>query len=218
MEPCRLGVLALGDSITFGHGGMQSGLGSQSWALWLAQALELPFTQLAVNGATAADVLREQVPLIRGERYDVGCVYAGANDVRSEWDPSAFARDLDAILAVVVARCDRTLALTIPPDLGFPPDPPTVEQANAAIESCAARHGAVLVDLHDFTGSRWVWADRVHATATGQVEIADRAARALGAQRLPSQIAQPPAPDLAYRWHFAMRALREHARALIIRR
>ncbi|HEV2756990.1 MAG TPA: hypothetical protein VG318_14580, partial [Actinomycetota bacterium] len=71
----------------------------------------------------------------------------------------------------------------------------------------------VVVDLRAFTGAAWVWADRVHATATGQVEIADRAARALGAQRLPSQVADPPRPNLAYRYHYARRALRERARA-----
>ena len=219
MSACRLGVLALGDSLTVGHGGMQSGLGSQSWAHWLAQALELPFTGLAVNGATAPDVVRDQLPRIRGERYDVGCVYVGVNDVRNlDWDAAAYERDLDTILAALAGRCDRTLALTIPLDLGLPPAGAKVEEANAAVERLAARHGAVVVDLRDFTGARWVWADRVHATATGQIEIADRAARALGAARLPSQVEQPPAPDLAYRWHYALRTVREQARAAVIRR
>src|SRR5688500_15814810 len=115
MKPCRLGVLALGDSITYGHGGMQSGLGSQSWAHWLAQALELPFTNLARNAATAPDVVREQVPAIRGERYDLACVYVGVNDVRRlDWDPAAYERDVARILDALAARADRTLTLTIP--------------------------------------------------------------------------------------------------------
>jgi hypothetical protein len=63
-----------------------------------------------------------------------------------------------------------------------------------------------------------VWADRVHATATGQVAIADRAARALRAAgapvpRLPSEVARPPRPDLLYAVHYARRTLREHARS-----
>jgi lysophospholipase L1-like esterase len=213
-EPCRLGVLALGDSITYGHGGMQSGLGSQSWALWLAEALELPFTRLARNGATAGDVVREQLPAIRGGRYDLATVYVGVNDVRQiGWDPAAYERDLAMTLDTLVAVADRTLTLTIPLDLGLPPAGAKVGEANAIVERLAAEHGAVVADLRDFTGARHVWADRVHATATGQVEIADRAARALGAARLPSQIADPPAPDLAYRWHFAKRTVRERLRA-----
>jgi lysophospholipase L1-like esterase len=215
---CRLGVVALGDSITNGHGGMQSGLGSQSWAQWLAQALELPFTKLAFDGATAEDVVREQVPRIRGECYDVGCVYVGVNDVRAvEWDPAAYERDLDTILGALAARCDRTVTATMPLALGIPPAGADMHEANAIVERVAARHGAAVADLRDFAGARWVWADRVHATAKGQVEIADRAARALGAPRLPSQIADAPGPDLSYRMHYARRAAREHVRAAWLR-
>jgi lysophospholipase L1-like esterase len=206
------GVVALGDSITYGHGGMQAGLGSQSWAMWLAEAMDLPFTRYAVNGATAADVVRFQVPRVR-RRYALGCLYIGVNDVRSAgWDARAFERDLDVAAGALAARCDRVVQLTIPLDLGLPPAGAKVIEANAAIERVAARHGSVLADLRDLTGPRWVWADRVHATAAGQVEIADRAARALGAP-LPSQtVVRPPRPDALYAWHYARRTLREWGR------
>ena len=208
------GLVALGDSISYGHGGMQSGLGSQSWAQWLAEAMEVPFTRLAVNGATAPDVLREQVPRLErlGRRYDVATVYVGVNDVRNfDWDRAAYARDLAAILAAVAARADRTLTCTIPRDLGLPPAGAKVEEANAAIERAGAEHGAVVCDLRDLTGAAHVWADRVHLTATGQIALADRAARALGVP-LPSQtVVDPPAPDGWYRWHYAKRAVRERA-------
>ena len=214
------GLVALGDSISYGHGGMQSGLGSQSWAQWLAEAMELPFTRLAVNGAKAPDVLRDQVPRLRDrfdlerlhERFDVATVYVGVNDVRDAgWDPAAYERDLDGILAAAAAAAERVLTCTMPRDLGLPPAGPKVEQANAIVERLAARHGAVVADLRDLTGSAHVWADRVHLTATGQVELADRAARALGAP-LPSQtVVDPPAADAWYRWHYAKRAVRERA-------
>lgn len=218
MEPCRLGVVALGDSITNGHGGMQSGLGSQSWAQWLAQALELPFTKLAVDGATARDVVAHQLPRLREARYDLGCIYIGVNDTRAaEWDPAAYERDLHAILARLTAASDRTLVLTLPLELGIPQPGADLPAVNAAIRALAAEWGATVADLSDFRGAAHVWADRVHATATGQVEIADRAARALGAPRLPSQIADPPTPDLAYRWHYAKRTARERARGTWLR-
>jgi lysophospholipase L1-like esterase len=212
------GLVALGDSITYGHGGMQSGLGSQSWAMWLAEAMGLPFTRLARNGATIAEVVREQVPRVE-DRYAVGALYAGVNDVRRvDWDAEAYHRDLRAVLGRLAGRCDRVLVLTLPEDLGIPPAlPAAIAAANAAIEAEAAAAGAVVADLRDFAGARWVWADHVHATAAGQVEIADRAARALGAPLPSATVVTAPRPDLAYAWHYGKRMLREHARAAYIR-
>ena len=53
-EDCRLGVLAFGDSITNGGGELQWGVALQSWALWVARGLGLPYTTYAVDGARAA--------------------------------------------------------------------------------------------------------------------------------------------------------------------
>src|SRR5690348_17930963 len=58
----RVGVLAFGDSITNGGGELQWGVALQSWALWVARGLGLPFTTYAVDGARAVDVRGEQVP------------------------------------------------------------------------------------------------------------------------------------------------------------
>jgi lysophospholipase L1-like esterase len=206
-------LVALGDSITYGHGGMQSGLGSQSWAQWLAEAMDLPYVRLARNGARAGDVLREQVPRLGDRRFAVGTLYAGVNDVRDvDWDAAAYERDLAAIVAAMTACCERVLVLTLPLDLGLPPAGQKVAEANAIIE----RQGALVADLRDFTGARWVWADHVHATAAGQVEIADRAARALGAP-LPSQtVVDVPRPDAWYAFHYAKRAVRERLRAALV--
>ena len=101
----RLGVLALGDSITNGGGELQWGVALQSWALWTARGLGLPYTGCAVDGADAAHVVDEQIPRFREQfahpdaRFDVGCVYVGANDVRGlDWDAAAYERDLRAAL------------------------------------------------------------------------------------------------------------------------
>jgi lysophospholipase L1-like esterase len=212
------GLVALGDSITYGHGGMQSGLGSQSWAQWLAEAMELPFTRLAVNGATAADVVRDQLPRLAGP-YDVGVLYVGVNDVRRVgFDAAAYERDLDAAAGALAERCARVLLLSLPVRLGVPPAlPEAIAAAREAVARVAGRHGAALADLRDLGGPRFVWADRVHATAAGQVEIADRAARAIGAP-LPSQtVVSAPRPDLAYAWHYGRRTVREQVRAAYVR-
>src|SRR6185436_520428 len=114
----RLGLVALGDSITVGEGSMVLGVTALSWAQWLARALDLPFTSYAFNGATTADVLREQLPRVRAD-YDIGAVYAGVNDVRNpSFDLAAYERDLDAVAAALARRARRLLMLTLPHDLG----------------------------------------------------------------------------------------------------
>jgi lysophospholipase L1-like esterase len=168
----RLGVLAFGDSITNGGGELQWGVALQSWALWTARGLGLPYTGWAVDGATVAGVAGEQVPrFLAGfahpdARFDLGCLYVGANDVRAlDWDAAAYARDLRAALAFLSERCDRVLACTIPLDLGRPRAGARVEQANAAIERAAAEHGALVLDLRAFAARNLVMADAVHPTA-----------------------------------------------------
>jgi lysophospholipase L1-like esterase len=180
------GLVALGDSITNGHGEPALGVHPQSWAQWLAEALELPFTKLAADGARAADVLRDQVPRLRGP-YDLACVYAGVNDVRSlDFGAAGYERDLRAIAAAAGAAADRLALCTLPTDLGRPRAAPKTVAASAIVRRVAGDLGATVVALDDLAGSPWLLPDAVHPTALGQLEIADRAARALGAPRLPS--------------------------------
>jgi GDSL-like Lipase/Acylhydrolase family len=141
----------------------------------VARGLGLPYTGFAVDGASAADVVRFQLPAVRPDfRYDVGCLYIGVNDVRADFDPAAFAADYDAALAFLTERCDRVLAVLIPLDLGRP-RAAFVREANSAIEAAAARHGALVLDLRGFGARNLVMTDHVHPTAFGQVWIAERA-------------------------------------------
>jgi lysophospholipase L1-like esterase len=184
----RLGVLAFGDSITHGGGELQWGVALQSWALWTARGLGLPYTGCAVDGATAAGVVSEQIPGFRARfahpdaRFDLGCIYIGVNDVRAPgWEPAGYERDLRSAIGFLRERCDRVLACTIPLDLGRPRAGAAVERANALIERAAHDHGALLVDLHDFRARNRVMADAVHPTAFGQIAIAERALDVLAA-------------------------------------
>lgn len=183
-----LGVLALGDSITHGGGELQWGVALQSWALWTARGLGLPYSPFATDGATVRDVVGVQLPALerRSARpeahYDLACLYIGANDVRAlHWAADAFERDLDAAHRALAARAQRRLAVTIPLDLGRPRAGRNVEEANAAIQRVAARHGALVLDLRGMRGRRVLMADHVHPTAFGQLAIAERALNVLAA-------------------------------------
>ena len=195
-EPCRLGLIALGDSITRGDGEPAFGVSHRSWSLWLAEALDLPYTNRAIDGAVAADLVRDQLSCVQSD-YDLACLYVGVNDVRGpDWDPDPFAAALDVALTHLCGCATRVLTLTIPLDLGRPRAGAAVPHANALIRRLAGEHGAVCAELADLRGWRLVLPDAVHPTALGQLAIADRAAGALtvaGAPlpRVPSALAHP---------------------------
>jgi lysophospholipase L1-like esterase len=180
---CRLGVLAFGDSITNGGGELQRGVALQSWALWTARGLGLPYTPYAADGARASDVTGRQIPAFSrltatpGARYQLGCVYVGTNDVRlPSWDPEQFAVHAGEALRFVRERCDRVLTATIPLDLGRPRTGALrVESANQTIERAAADHDALVLDLRGFGARNTIMVDHVHPTAFGQIAIAERA-------------------------------------------
>ena len=218
-DAARLGVVALGDSITVGEGSMTLGVTALSWAQWLARALDLPYTCYAFNGARTEDVLREQLPRVRAD-YDVGALYAGVNDVRGpDWDAVAYERDLGEVVGSLSARCDRLLVLTLPLDLGRPPSAPGPAEANAAVRRVAAAHGATVVDLEDFGSWTTVLPDAVHPTPLGQIEIADRAARALNVALTPSALAPSySASRVRYAPRHARALARDLARRAIERR
>ncbi|MGO9977173.1 MAG: GDSL-type esterase/lipase family protein [Solirubrobacteraceae bacterium] len=182
LDGCRLGVLAFGDSITNGGGELQWGVALQSWALWAARGLGLPFSGYAVDGAACADVVAQQIPAFEQQaarpqaRYELGCLYVGTNDVRGPgWDVGAFASSFDVALGFLAAHCDRVLTVTLPLDLGRPRAPAKITECNREIEAAAGRHRALVLDLRAFAARNLVMADHVHPTAFGQIAIAERA-------------------------------------------
>jgi lysophospholipase L1-like esterase len=178
---CRLGVLAFGDSITNGGGELQWGVALQSWALWVARGLGLPFTSYAVDGARVLDVVSDQIAAFShlspaAARYQVGCLYIGVNDVRAvDWDAAGFESRFRAGLGFLAARCERVLTATAPLDLGRPRAGAKVADLDAVIERVAGEVGALVIDLRRWGARNLVMADHVHPTAFGQISIAEQA-------------------------------------------
>jgi lysophospholipase L1-like esterase len=203
-----LGVLAFGDSITNGGGELQWGVALQSWALWVARGLGLPFTSYAADGAGIRDVVEAQIPAFEERtahpdaRYELGCLYIGVNDVRArDWSSREFEADFRAALQFLGKRSDRLLTMTAPEDLGRPRAGPKVGELNATIERVAGDLGALVVDLRDFRARNLVMVDHVHPTAFGQIAIAERALTLLA--RSGMHVAVRPSALIAYetnRW------------------
>ena len=212
------GLVALGDSVTRGRGGAPVlRVHPQSWAQWLAEALDLPFRNLAVDGARAADLAREQLPRL-GAGYDLGALYIGVNDARSiDFDAAGFERDVTAAIAALAGSCERVLVLTIPEDLGRPRAGADVLSANEILRRAADGH--VLCELRDWGGRRLVLPDAVHPTSLGMVDLAQRAALALGhTGPMPYDLAVPaPAGPRYWRW-WGWQQLRDWRRQLAERR
>jgi lysophospholipase L1-like esterase len=176
-----LGVLAFGDSITNGGGELQWGVALQSWALWVARGLGLPYTSFATDGARVGDVVGVQMPafLARSDaHYDLGCLYIGVNDVRApNWDAAEFEAGFREAVEFLRSRCDRVLTVTAPLDLGRPRAGAKVRELNEVVRDA----GALVLDLSDFGARNLVMADHVHPTAFGQIAIAERALDVLAA-------------------------------------
>jgi lysophospholipase L1-like esterase len=189
-------VLAFGDSITNGGGELQWGVALQSWALWVARALGLPFTNYAEDGARASDVVHRQLPAFQrrtaraGVRYDLGCLYIGVNDVRAlDWDATTFDADFRRALAFLGECCDRVLVVGAPLDLGRPRAGARVGELNRTIRRAAWQAGALFLDLEDFGARNVVMTDHVHPTAFGQIALAERALRVLEADGVVVRVA-----------------------------
>jgi lysophospholipase L1-like esterase len=228
-QPAKhLGVLAFGDSITNAGGELQWGVALQSWALWTARGLGLPYTGYAVDGARARDVTAAQIPAFRERAadpegpYDLGCLYIGVNDARApDWDGAAVSTELSHALRFLGERCERVLVVAPPRRLGRPQAAGGDELA-ALVRQAAIARRALLLDLGDFGARNHVMTDRVHPTALGQVAIARRALAVLAADGMqvrvdPALLVSPQRTriaglrgDLAYVWRDA----RQRARAL----
>lgn len=184
-------VLGLGDSIMCGPDEGAFGVPPRAWPQWLAEVLDLPFHRVAAAGALTPWIASELAPRVR-DGTTLACVHVGTNDVRSAgWDPDGFASALSEILAVCGRHAERTCVATVPLDLGRPRAGAKVADCDAIIRRAAAGAGAIVVGLDDLRGWRLLFPDAVHPTALGQLEIADRAAAALGLEVRPSAVAEP---------------------------
>jgi lysophospholipase L1-like esterase len=191
-----LGVLAFGDSITNGGGELQWGVALQSWALWVARGLGLPYTGYATDGARVGDVVGAQIPAFVSRsdgRYDLGCLYIGVNDVRAlDWDARAFEAGFQEALAFLRFRCDRVLTVTAPLDVGRPRAGAKVGELNEVVR----RGGGLVLDLSEFGARNLVMADHVHPTAFGQIAIAEKALDVLAADGMAVKVR--PSTLIAY--------------------
>jgi lysophospholipase L1-like esterase len=192
-----LRYVALGDSYTIGTA---THAAAERWPDRLVAAPGLPATldlvaNLAVNGYTSADVIREELPALEALRPDVLSLLIGVNDVVQGVPVETYRANVTSILDDLVRRVGTERVLTVStPDYTVTPqgasygDPATqaagIRRNNGVLREAAAERGIAFVDIHDLslraaTDRRLVAEDGLHPSGAQYALWVERIAPAV---------------------------------------
>lgn len=194
-EPARVSMAVLGDSLAYGLGASKEdySLARRLYHRMRTQCPGSTYANFAVPYATLGDVLRHQVPVLRGAQADVVFLVAGANDLRYTRDVFVVARRFRHLLAalheaapqaqiVAAGMPDVTRTIAVP-RLLKPGICKLCARINATMRRIVLEAGDEFVDLFTFTNAplkpvaevAYLCADGFHPSDDGYAEIADRA-------------------------------------------
>ncbi|MGB6616524.1 SGNH/GDSL hydrolase family protein [Trebonia sp.] len=180
-------IVTLGDSITLGMGDPDPSGGWRGWARHLATGLPDPeLHNLAVLGAQAKHVERDQLPAALQLRPDVASVVVGINDtLRAGFDPVGTGQAAARTVAALQAGGATVLTMRLPDParmFGLPaglarPLSRRMHAVNTELDKVAARYGTLHWDAarDPETYERRNWSvDRLHPNERGHRLIACR--------------------------------------------
>jgi len=205
-------IVTLGDSITIGMGDPAPDGGWRGWARLLADGLPAPeLHNLAVLGAQAKHVERDQLPAALALKPDVATVVVGINDtLRAGFDPERTGQSFSRTVGALRASGAEVLTMKLPDPgrmFGLPetlarPLSRRMRGVNAELDRVAAHFGTLHWDAatDPETYDRRNWSvDRLHPNERGHRLIAcrlwDRLAAAgyeLGERPDPTPTSPPP--------------------------
>jgi lysophospholipase L1-like esterase len=182
-------IITLGDSITVGMGDPDPAApgGWRGWAHHLAAGLPEPeLHNLAVRGAQARQVERDQLPAALSLRPDIASVIVGINDtLRAGFDPVRTGQATARTVAALTASGAAVLTMRLPdparmfglPDSLARPLSRRMRAVNAELDQIAAHYGTLHWDASadPETYDRRNWSvDRLHPNERGHRLIACR--------------------------------------------
>jgi lysophospholipase L1-like esterase len=184
-----LRIAVLGDSLALGTGASRAdgGFVFRAYRALLAERPGSRVDNVAIGGATVADVARLEVARLAGSHYDIAIVCVGANDVVHATPASTFATGYRALLAGIarVAPGARVVCCGVP-DVSISPlfadERSTIRAASVAndraVRAAARAAGASFVDLFAASRSmreadRFLGRDRFHPSDAGYALLAN---------------------------------------------
>ncbi|MFN8475506.1 MAG: GDSL-type esterase/lipase family protein [Anaerolineae bacterium] len=187
--PPGLTYVALGASDTVGVGA--SDPTTEGWVPQFYHRLppNTKLVNLGVSGFKLNEALTQTLPIAQDAHPDIVTIWLAVNDFNARVDLVQYERDLDKLLAGVQASgAQRILIANIPAlegvpvyaSQGIPPQrlAGQVSQWNDVIARQAAKHGAILVDVHSqwselASHPEYVSIDGFHPSAAGYSRLAD---------------------------------------------
>lgn len=151
-DPDALVWVALGDSAAVGVGASrveESYVGVAAERVAAEAGRPVRVVNLAVSGATAADVLRDQIPRMPAGAVDAVTCVVGGNDVT--WPLRFRTAEFAGPLEEIARRLPDGATLGLVPSFRIPPFERRVLRANHAVREIAARHGLGVADVHTAT-------------------------------------------------------------------
>ncbi len=170
-DPRPLRFVALGDSYTIGtatRGAAErwpdrlvAALRASAASAGRAAPLEL-VANLAVNGYTSADVIRDELPALDGLRPEFLSLLIGVNDIVQGVQPERYRGNVSALLDDLLARAGADRIVTVAtPDYTVTPqgasygDPDTqaagIRRSNDILRELAGARAIAFVDIHDLS-------------------------------------------------------------------
>jgi lysophospholipase L1-like esterase len=171
-------VLAIGDSLTFGHGAPpQAG-----WPAKLAELTGWQIENAGVNGDTSAGALERLPSLLAGEAYDAILIGIGGNDMLRGVPPAATRDNLVALVEQARAHTPHVALLATPAPDAMRAAIGSLSDAPFYAEVAQAQQALLIADVYsEVLSDPSLRSDRIHANAEGYARIAQQLAERLEA-------------------------------------
>ncbi|MFE7776928.1 SGNH/GDSL hydrolase family protein [Streptomyces sp. NPDC057445] len=191
MNAAYTSFVALGDSFTEGMSDLRPDGSYRGWADLLAARLaarapDFRYANLAVRGKLIGQIVAEQVDRAAAMKADVVTLVGGLNDtLRPKCDMGRVRGLLDEAVERLAPSCERLVLMRSPGRNGPVMERfrPRMEELFDHIDTLAARHGALVVDLYGapVLGDQRLWdVDRLHLTGEGHRRVAEAVWQTLG--------------------------------------